>query len=79
MLRSVSRMEKDVLYVRMFGGFFLEWNGKPIVGERTRESQFSYLLQMVLHYRGEGVPKEELKAVVFEERDLENSNHALRS
>lgn len=72
-------MEKDVLYVRMFGGFSLEWNGEPIAREKARESQFSYLMQMVLHYRWEGVSKEEVKAVVFEERDLENVNHALRS
>jgi len=63
----------------MFGGFSLEWEGKKIAAGKSKESQFSYLMQMVLHYRREGVPKEELKAVVFEERDLENANHALRS
>ena len=65
--------------VHMFGRFSLNWNGKEIMTGKTRESQFSYLMQMVLHYRREGVPREEIKAVVFEERDLENVNHALRS
>lgn len=72
-------MEENVLHVHMFGGFALEWNGKQIISGKSRESQFSYLMQMVLHFRGEGVPREELKAVLFEERDLENANHALRS
>lgn len=72
-------MEENVLYVHMFGGFALEWNGKGITSGKSKESQFSYLMQMVLHFRREGVPREELKAVVFEERDLENANHALRS
>lgn len=75
----MNKMEKDVLYVRMFGGFSLEWNGKRIAGGKARESQFSYLMQLLLHYRREGVLKEELKAVVFEERELENAGHALRS
>lgn len=72
-------MKKETLYVRMFGGFSLEWNSKRITGNRTRESQFAYLMQMLLHYCKEGVPKEELKAVIFEEREIENANHALRS
>ena len=75
----MKEMEKNVLYVHMFDKFSLEWNGKKIQAGKSRESQFSYLMQMVLHYRREGVPREEIKAVVFEERDLENANHALRS
>lgn len=72
-------MEEDILYVHMFGDFSMEWNGKKITAGKSRESQFSYLMQMVLHFRDKGVPKDELKAVIFEERDLENASHALRS
>ena len=67
------------MYVQMFGGFSMEWNGRKVTAGKAKESQFTYLMQMVLHYRREGVPREEIKAVVFEERDLENANHALRS
>ena len=75
----MEETEKGVLYVRMFGGFSMEWNGMRITGNRTKESQFAYLMQMLLHFCSEGVPKEELKAVIFEAREIENANHALRS
>ncbi len=71
--------EKNVLYVGTFGGFSMEWNGEKVTKGKARESQFSYLMQMVLHYEREGVSKEDIKEVVFEERNLENANHALRS
>lgn len=57
----------------------MEWNGEEVTKGKARESQFSYLMQMVLHYEKEGVSREEIKEVVFEERNLENVNHALRS
>ena len=73
-------MKKDVLYVRMFGHFEMEWNEKNLLnGAKSRESQFALLMQMILHYRKEGVSKDQLKQAVFEERELENDNHALRS
>ncbi|MCI8506233.1 MAG: hypothetical protein HFI67_08615 [Lachnospiraceae bacterium] len=74
-------MEKreNILYVQMFNGFSLEWNGKKVLKERERESQVSRLLQMILHERRNGALREEIKGVLFEERELENSNHALQS
>ena len=73
-------MKKDVLYVRMFGHFEMEWNEKKLLnGAKSRESQFALLMQMILHHRKEGVSKDQLKLAVFEERELENDNHALRS
>ena len=73
-------MNNNVLYVQMFDRFELEWDGKKIIsGTKSRESQFSLLIQIILHYRKSGVSRDELKQVVFEERELENDNHALRS
>ena len=73
-------MKKDVLYVRMFGHFEMEWNEKKLLnGAKSRESQFALLMQMILHHRKEGVSKDQLKLAIFEERELENDNHALRS
>lgn len=69
----------NVLYVQMFHNFSMEWNGKKIVGGKTRESQLLHLLQMILHFREAGVTKEEIQTVIFGERELENANHALRS
>lgn len=74
-----SEMGKNVLYVQMFHNFSLEWNGKKIISGKNRESQFIHLMQMILHYRKTGVTREEIQAAIFEERDLDNTNHALRS
>ena len=50
---------ESILNVRMFGGFALDWEGKAVTGNtRSGESQFVYLLQMVLHYREKGVNRE---------------------
>lgn len=74
-----SEQKENVLYVETLGGFSLEWNGKQIMGRVARESQFSWLMQMLLHYRELGVSREEMKEALFDERDVENANHALQS
>lgn len=71
---------EDVLNVRMFGGFALDWNGRAVTGNtKSGESQFAYLLQLVLHYRGKGVSRELLEGVLFGERDINDIHHATRS
>lgn len=72
-------MTEGILHVKMFETFSIEWNGKRIIEGKARESQFAYLMQLVLHNRENGISREELKQGIFEERDLENENHALRS
>lgn len=68
-----------VLNVRMFGGFVLDWEGKAIMGRtKSGESQFAYLLQLVLHYREKGISRELLEQVLFGERDIEDVHHATR-
>lgn len=72
--------EKDRLYVNMFGGFSMTWNGKQIAGAgKSSESQFSYLMQLVLHHREEGVSRERLEQILFGDRDLGNVHHSLRT
>lgn len=69
-----------ILNVRMFGGFALDWNGKAVTGNtKSGESQFAYLLQLVLHYREKGVSRELLERVLFGERDIDDIHHATRS
>ena len=69
-----------ILQVRMFGRFQMTWNGKLIFGgSRSSESQSNYLMQMLLHYRKNGVSRDMLEHVLFEERDLVNIHHAMRS
>ncbi|MCI9336915.1 MAG: diguanylate cyclase [Lachnospiraceae bacterium] len=64
----------------MFGGFSLFWNGKLVAGSRkTTESQFNYLMQLLLHHRKEGVSRDMLERVLFEDRDILDIHHAARS
>lgn len=58
----------------------MSWNGKIITGSaKSSESQFAYLLQLVLHYREKGVSRNVLEQVLFGDRDIEDVHHATRS
>lgn len=71
---------EGILNVRMFGGFALDWEGKAVTGNtKSGESQFAYLLQLVLHYREKGVSRELVERVLFGERDIDDVHHATRS
>ena len=70
----------DVLYVRMLGGFSLQYNGKLIVGgSKAGDSQPSYLLQILIHNREHGVSRDRLEELLFENRDMSDIHHALQS
>ncbi len=74
------KQERGVLYVQMFGGFTLTYEGKSIIGNiKSRESQFIYLMQLLLHHWNTGVSRELLEEVLFEDRDVSDVRHALRS
>lgn len=70
----------NYLYVRMFGGFSLSYNGVKLTGdEKSSETQFNYLIQMLLHHRAEGVSRDALEKVLFEDREINDIHHATRS
>ena len=76
----MTEAEKDVLYVRMLGGFSVQWNGKLIAGgSKANSSQFAYLLQILIHNRDRGVTRDRLEELLFEDRDMSNIHHALQS
>lgn len=71
---------KGCLCVRMLGGFSLSWDGKLVSGSRkSSESQFNYLMQLLLHHRSEGISRDMLEQVLFEDRDILDVHHAARS
>lgn len=77
---KVTDWKENVLYVQMFGGFSIFWNGKIVVGGgKSSESQFAYLMQLLLHHRAEGVSRSMLQQVLFADRDVENVHHSTRS
>ena len=76
----MTDQKENVLYVRMLGGFSVQWNGKLIAGgSKANGSQFAYLLQILIHNREKGVPRDRLEELLFEDRDMSNIHHALQS
>ena len=75
-----SRKEDNILYVQMFGSFSMNWNKKPLAGgAKSSETQFNYLMQLLLHHRTEGVSRERLEQALFGDRDIADIHHAARS
>lgn len=80
MEKITANTEKEVLYVQTFGGFSMTYKGKLITGTiKSRESQFIYLMQILLHERVNGVSRDRLEEVLFGDRDIEDVRHATRS
>ena len=78
---KVDEMVEDfALEVRTLGRFTIAKKEKMIVGgTNTSESQFTYLMQMLLHAGKKGVSRAELEEVLFEGRELNNRRHATQS
>ena len=71
---------ENVLYVRMLGGYSVRFNGKLIAGgSKASDSQFTSLLQILIHNRDRGVTRDRLEELLFEDRDMSNVHHALQS
>lgn len=75
-----KKMDEEMLQVRMLGGFSVTYKGIQIAGgPKARESQFAYLMQMLLYHGRKGVSRRELEEVLFGEREVGNVHHSLRS
>lgn len=74
----MADMEKNTLYIKTFGGFELIWNGRIISGGSS-ESQFSHLMQMLLHSGRGGVARDKLEEMLFGDREINNRHHAAQS
>lgn len=70
----------NILYVQMFGKFSMVWNNRTIIGNsKSGETQFSYLMQALLHHRKQGVSRGEMEQILFGDRDIADIHHAMRS
>ncbi len=70
----------NILHVQMFGSFSLTWNGKSITGgSKSSETQFTYLMQFLLHNHTQGASRDRLEQVLFEDRDVTDRHHAMRN
>lgn len=77
-MKGLRNEKKAALYVKMFGGFAVSYQGSSLL-QCTGETQFSSLMQIVLHYREKGVSRKTLEEVLFGDRDITDVHHALWS
>ncbi len=69
----------SVLKVQMFGNFRMEYNGKPLIAEKMhKDSQFNRLMQVMVHFGRDGIPKDKLEEYVVGDRDIDTPHSALR-
>lgn len=72
--------EDGTLYVQMFGNFSVTWDGRLLVGSaKSAETQFAWLMQLLLHNRQNGISRNRLEEILFEGRDISDLHHAARS
>lgn len=67
------------IILKTLGTFSMMYDGRPLAGQKAMESQFAYLMQMVLHHRESGISRETAEQVLFEGRDLDDPRHAFRT
>lgn len=78
-VKNKKSKNHQVLYVKMFGDFSLEYQGKSLIAKKKKETQFALVLQLIFHSGEEGISREHLEKVLFGERTLDDANHAIHS
>ena len=71
--------ELNTLIVTMFGGFSLRYNGRELSLGTLTGQQMVQLLQLLLHYRSQGVSRDLAKSVLFGDRDVDDVSHSIRN
>ena len=46
-----NKSKDNVLYVKMFGSFSMIYAGESVLGNKVSETQFTYMMQILLHNR----------------------------
>ena len=69
----------NAISVRTFGGFSLRYNDSELSFGTQSDSQMLQLLQLLLHYRKQGVSRDLAKAVLFADRDVDDVSHSIRN
>ncbi|MBR2577859.1 MAG: hypothetical protein IKE38_02905, partial [Erysipelotrichaceae bacterium] len=75
-----EKHEDNKMIVKTFGNFSMTYNGEIITGKnKNSESQFSCLMQILLHAGDKGVERETLEESLFKNKDLHNIHHTTQS
>lgn len=72
-------MSEKILQVKTFGKFSITYNGKSLFERKIGETQFTSLVQLLIHERENGVSREQMETELFADREVENVHHALQS
>lgn len=70
-------MEKEILQVRMLGGFSMVYQEKTLVFDRNYISKSTQLLQILFLHLEKGIAKERLLEELYGRDDVENRNGSL--
>ena len=70
---------EEKLQVRLLGGFSAVYKGSEIIDSKHSVSQYASLMQLLLHFRDRGVSRSLMKEVLFEDRDVDDVQHAVRN
>lgn len=72
--------EENYLTVQMLGKFHASYQGKQIIdGAKSGETQFTSMMQLLWHYGKEGVSRGKLEQILFEDREITDLRHAMRT
>lgn len=69
----------NILKVKMFGNFSMMYGETSLLGKKVSETQFAYLMQILLHNLKNGVSREQLEEMMFGDRDIKNVHHTMQS
>ncbi len=73
------KQTENFLHVQMFGNFQMKYGGKPLTGEKRRDTYFTSLMQILLHNVKKGVSRDVLEDILLGDRDIENRHQALQT
>ena len=76
---SDLKMEQGTIYVRLFHSFSMIYNGKELIDGRQSGSQFCGLMEAILYSGKAGAGRGLLKEILFEDREIEDVQHAIRN
>lgn len=76
---GIDNNNQKVLYVKMLDGFSMIYDGKELVDGRQAGSQFCSLMEVILYASSNGAGRSQLKEVLFEDREIDDVQHAIRN
>ena len=75
----MSDNKNYVISVRTLGGFSIRYNDAELSFGNQNESQMVQLLQLLLHFRKQGLSRDLAKTALFGDRDVDDVSHSIRN